>query len=106
MPPLPRDIHLTLCASSKRVSAQIVLLTPEMVATRMKDRWWDSERIRIPDGYDPVDIAWDWSAFAEAIRNHPDEAQAIMVAVVTPDEDIQGAMLIHRESSIGPALLW
>lgn len=97
MPALPRNIHLTLCSTAKAVPAQIVELTPEMVATRMGDAWWKSTRIKIPEGYRPVDIDWDWAAFAEVIRDFPDDAHAKMVAVVTPDQEIQGALLVSTE---------
>jgi hypothetical protein len=77
----------------KKMPATIVRLLPEMVVERMGDSWWADPMVTIPQTATPVDLDWDWYGFADFLNSYPGE-QAIAVAVVTADNDVQGAMLV------------
>lgn len=91
----PTQCVLLFVPADVFVNAQIVTLTPEMIAHGMGDRWWHDRSLVAVMNPPPIDRDWMWEDVE--IMWEGQVLPSEKVAVVTGDGYIQGAMLISSE---------
>jgi GNAT superfamily N-acetyltransferase len=89
---LPATITLTQCATGSTMQAAIVPLTGDLAQRRIGARWWAGLGASAAQRGAEPDHHWDWTKLVGYYRNDP---FVECLAVQTPDEDIQGAMIYH-----------
>ncbi len=87
---LPTTVTLLDCRKDENVTASFASLHRERAKESVDNGWWDVSGIPKQKLEEEVDFHWDWTALVSHWQNNP---YARAVAVVTPDEAVQGAMI-------------
>lgn len=89
---LPYSVTLLDCRAGLSQPARIVRLTRNMASSGITGRWWANLGISERRRSEERDHHWNWTKLVGGLRG---DAFAHAIAVVTPDDQIQGA-LIYR----------
>ena len=77
------------------VQAHLQVLSPEMIAVTISNRWWTDPALKEHLDPPPIDRAWDWNEME--IEYEGKLLASEKVGVLTDDGEIQGAMLVSAE---------